>query len=94
MLSVFHYLCQGGHAIVVVYLFVCLLATLHKNIRTDLHELLREGWQWAVEPMIKFWRQSGSWIQTRICIAILVRHTLAEVCIHCPSASSFICFFH
>jgi len=25
------------------------LATLRKNIRTDLHEIFREGWQWADE---------------------------------------------
>jgi len=33
---------------------VCLLATLRKNFRTDLHEILREGWQQASEQMIKF----------------------------------------
>jgi len=31
-----------------------LLATLRKNVRTDLHEIFREGWQWANEQMIKF----------------------------------------
>jgi len=35
-------------------LFVCLLATLRKNFRTDLHELFSEGWQWASEQMVKF----------------------------------------
>jgi len=30
-------------------LFVCLLATLRKNFRTDLHEIFREGWLWAIE---------------------------------------------
>jgi len=35
-------------------LFVCLLATLRKNFRTDLHTILREGWQWTNEQMIKF----------------------------------------
>jgi len=35
-------------------LLVCLLATLRKNFRTDLHEIFREGWQWANEQMIKF----------------------------------------
>jgi len=30
-------------------LFVCLLATLRKNFQTDLHEIFREGWQWAKE---------------------------------------------
>jgi len=36
-------------------LFVCLLATLHKSFQTDLHEIYREGWQWASEQIIKFW---------------------------------------
>ena len=31
----------------------CLLATLRKNLWTDLHEIIREGWQWASEQMIK-----------------------------------------
>ena len=34
-------------------LFVCLLATLRKNFQTDLHEISREGWQWASEQTIK-----------------------------------------
>ena len=38
----------------------CLLATLRKNFQTDLHEIFREGWQWANEQMIKFWWLSGS----------------------------------
>jgi len=42
------------------WLSVCLLATLHKNIRTDLHEIFGEGWQWANEEMIKFWWRFGS----------------------------------
>jgi len=41
-------------------LSVCLLATLRKNFRTDLHEVFREGWQWAKEQMIKLWCRSGS----------------------------------
>jgi len=48
------YLRQGGYAFIVVCLSVCLLATLHKNLRTDLHEIFREGWQSANEQMIKF----------------------------------------
>ena len=37
--------------------FVCLLATLRKNFQTDLHEIFRDGWQWASEQMVKFrWR--------------------------------------
>ena len=43
-----------------VCLSVCLLATLRKNVRTDLHEIFREGWQWASEQMTKFWWRSGS----------------------------------
>jgi len=33
-------------------LFVCLLATFRKNFRTDLHEIFKEDWQWAVEQMV------------------------------------------
>ena len=36
-----HYLCQGGYVVVIVCLSVCLLATFHKNFRTDLHEIFR-----------------------------------------------------
>jgi len=43
-----------------VCLSVSLLETLHKNFRMDLHEIFREGWQWAIEQMITFWWQSGS----------------------------------
>jgi len=55
-----------------------LLATLHKNFQTDLHEIFSEDWQWASEQMIKFWWQSGPEIQ--IHIARLVKRALAEVC--------------
>jgi len=68
---------------VVVYLSVSLLGTLHKNFRTpptDLHEIFRESWQWASEQMVKFWWRSGSRIRIRIRIATLVRRALAEVC--------------
>jgi len=41
-----------------VCLSVCPLATLRKNFRKDLHEICREGWQWASEQMIKFWWRS------------------------------------
>jgi len=37
------------------YTSVCLLATFRNNFRTDLHEIFREGWQWADEQMFKFW---------------------------------------
>jgi len=36
-------------------LSISVLATLRKNLQTDLHEIFREGWQWANEQMIKFW---------------------------------------
>ena len=51
------------------------LATLCKNVQTDLHEIFREGWQWASEQTIKFWWRSSS----RICSMTLLRHALAEV---------------
>ena len=52
-----HYLRQGGYVIVVVCLFVCLFVRnfVQKNFGTDLHEIFREGWQWAVEQLTKFW---------------------------------------
>jgi len=34
------YLCQGSY---VLSLFVCLLATLHKNFQMDSYEIFREG---------------------------------------------------
>ena len=62
-------------------LCVCLLATLRKNFRTDLHEIFREGWQWAVEQTIKFWWRSGTdWLDGGTDIATLVRRVLAEAC--------------
>jgi len=63
-------------------LSVRLLATLRINFQTDLHEIFREGWQWASEQMIKFWCQSGSQIRIQTCIPIvaLVRCVLVEVC--------------
>ena len=54
-------------------------ATLRKNFETDLHEIFREGKQWPIEQMVKFWWWSGSWIW--ILIVTLLRRTLAEVCI-------------
>ena len=81
-----YYLRQEAYVIVVVCLSVCLsvclLATLRKNFRTDLHEIFREGWQWASEQMNKFWWRPGSRIRIRfrIRIATLVRRALAEVC--------------
>jgi len=54
------YLCLGGYVIVDVCLSVCLLATLHKNFQTDLHEIFREDWQQANEQLIKFWGRCRS----------------------------------
>jgi len=48
-------------------LFVCL--SVSNFAQTDLHEIFREGWQWAIEQMIKFWWRSGSWVR----IVTLVR---------------------
>jgi len=76
VMIVCYYLREGGYVIVAVCL--SLLAILRKNFRTDLHEILREGWQWANEQTIKCWWRSGSRIRIRI--AALVRHALAEVC--------------
>jgi len=39
--DIVNYLRQGGYVFDVACLFVCLLATLRKNFRTDLHEILR-----------------------------------------------------
>jgi len=52
-----YYLRQGAY----VFVVVCLLATLRKPpLPTDLHEIFREGWQWAIEQDIKFRWRSGS----------------------------------
>jgi len=63
-------------------LSVCLLATLRKNFRTDLHGLFTEVWQWASQETTKLWWRSGSRILIRISIrsATVVRRALAEVC--------------
>jgi len=64
------YLRQGRNVFVgvclSVCLSVCLLASLLKNFRTNLHEILSEGLQWANEKMIKFWWRSGSPLDTGI----------------------------
>ena len=60
-------------------LSVSLLATLRKNVRTDLHEIFRNGWQRSNEQMVKFWWRSGSRIRIRIRIVTLVIRVLAEV---------------
>ena len=33
---------------------------MHKNFQSDLHEVFREGWQWASKQMIEFWWRSAS----------------------------------
>ena len=61
----------------------------------DLHEIFREGWQWASQQMVKFWWRSGSRIgiriQIRIHIAMLVRCALVEVCT-VPVLLVLVCF--
>jgi len=61
--------------------FVCLLATLRKNFGTDLHEIFREGWSWAIEQMTTFsCRSRTDSPDDGIDITTLVRRALAEVC--------------
>ena len=75
-----------------VCLSVCLLATLHKNFQSDLHEIFSEGWQWTNEQMIKFWWRSGSRIRIRI--VTLVRRALAVVCpVSVLLVISWLCFY-
>jgi len=50
-------------------LFVCSLATLRENFRTDLHKSFRKCWQWASEQMIKLW-----WRPSRYRNCFRVRH--------------------
>jgi len=70
-----------------VYLSICLLATLRKNVLTDLREIFREGWQWlnfGGNPDqgsgygSRYGYGSGSGFVSR---HSLVRRALAEVCI-------------
>ena len=72
-----------------VCLSVCLLATLRKNFQMDLHEIFREGWQWASEQMIIL-------VVIRITDPNLDPHRdTGKTCLgggvrmHCPSASSY-----
>jgi len=62
-------------------LSVCPLAAVRKNFRTDLHEIFREGWQWANEQMTKFW-----------CMDTDPHRDTGKTCLgggmHCPSAAS------
>jgi len=50
---------------------VCLSVSyqLHKNCRPDLHEIFREGWQWATEKTITFWWRFISPSEDRDCLA-------------------------
>jgi len=59
-----YYLRQGGCVFVVVCLFVSDFA---QKLRTDLHDIFGEGWQWANEQTVKFWWRSGSG-KTEVCI--------------------------
>ena len=70
------YYCHHGGCVFVAAC-LCLLATLRKKVQTDLHEIFREGRQWANEQMIEFWWRSRSRIRSHI--ATLVRRALAEV---------------
>jgi len=69
-----------------VCLSFCLLATMRKNSQTDLHEIFREGWQWAHQQTVKFWWRSGSRIRTDPD----AHHNTGKTCLgggmHCPSA--------
>jgi len=57
---------RQGYVIVVVCLFV-LLATVSKNLQTDLHEIFGEGWQWASKQTNNFWWRSGLPSEYRDC---------------------------
>ena len=48
-------------------LTVCLLATLRKNVRTDLHEIFREGWQWTNEKLFFGFDTTGRWGKLDCC---------------------------
>jgi len=47
-----------------------LLATLRKNLQTDLHEIFREGWQWAIEHMLNFGGDPNQRLHTGIVFRI------------------------
>jgi len=47
-------------------LFVCLLATLHKNFPTDLRDIFREGWQWQ-------WPMNSDYILAAIRITVWIQ---------------------
>ena len=53
-----------------IRLSVCLLATLRKNFQTDLHEILRQDWQWANEKRLNFGVDSDHLLNTGIVFRI------------------------
>jgi len=59
-----------------------------KNVRTDLHEIFREGWQWASEQTITFWLRFVSWIQVSRAVAEVCTAPVLLVCHSNESASS------
>jgi len=63
-------------------LILWLLATLRKNFRTDLHEIFRDGWQWApTNKWSNFPADLGSDLPDGgTDIATLVGRILVEVC--------------
>jgi len=49
------YLRQGGYVFVAVCLFVCLsVSNFAHKLPNGLHEIFREGWQWANEQTLNF----------------------------------------
>ena len=67
-------------------LFLCLLPTLRQNFHTDLHEIFREGWQWASEEMINFGGSADHHLGT--CVVFRIRHycDIRKVVNRCKSA--------
>jgi len=66
LLWLIEYLITSAKEVMLLSLFVCLVATLCRNFRTDLHEIFSEGWQRPDERTIKFWWRSRSRIRIRI----------------------------
>ena len=62
---------------------VCLLATLRKNVRTDLPEIFSEGWQWTSEQMIT----SSAAAAAKYCDEHVCVYDCVSVCLSaCPGA--------
>jgi len=51
----FNFLCQGGHLLPGVFLFVFLLATSRKNFCSDLHENFIKDVSLNKESTVSFW---------------------------------------